>query len=60
MKFVYLVEAFDVTKWRKYLPDPCIFETKEEADKYCEFNENIYNKDIIFAYKKLRVGKYKA
>lgn len=56
MKFVYLITAFNTITWREYLPDPCVFETKREADWFCKVTER---KHIHCSYKQVRVGKYK-
>jgi hypothetical protein len=56
-KFYYIVECFDLTKWKTYRPDPCLFETEKEADKFCEQIEDANYKEIYCSYKKSRLGK---
>jgi hypothetical protein len=56
MKFLYLIECFDIDTWKLYHPDPCLFETEKEADRFCESIEDEYQGTIICSYKKVRIG----
>ncbi len=54
MKTYYLIIALDKLNGKIFNPDPCLFETEEEADLYIRLNEN---KTISYARTRVRVGK---
>ena len=56
MRLLYLIIALDKLNGHVFNPDPCLFETEEEAQLYIKNHDS---KSVSHAYKLARVGKMK-
>lgn len=50
----YLIQGVDLSTFRVFLPDPCLFETEQEARYYIESNKD---SNIKLTYREVRLGK---
>ena len=56
MKTYYLIRGFYKYTQNVFVTDPGLFETEEEAIKYCEKHST---KSLMLGYSLIRVGKMK-
>jgi len=56
MKTIFLIRIFDISTFRIFIPDPGAFETKKEAELYCEEHSNPKT-GLLCSYEPIRIGK---
>jgi len=55
MKMMYLLQGFDVSNFKQFIPDPALMETEGEAAAFCK---NHCGEGEIYHYIPVRVGSY--